>query len=304
LAYRHQAPDLTGFPRSACASSDRGGRPLDPEASGVHTTGENSPAAACRSSTARPCTPVFIPSAGALGNEASAGVHSRSPVRSSPRLRSRMERERFGFFPGLRTPQLPATHARAGTGLEHWPEAMPPTSSALQPASSLAPCDLVSHIFGPVDPAVHVHASSVLLDVIAVRAGPSRAGHARSLMEGLNGTAIRSAVRDPSCPQAPVLPRAQRLRVLVKGLLLRVARPTTTHTAANRGFRAGAPACRGRSGSRRRSPDLAPGIKSPVHHQGSPAPPARARSCRSQARHHVPGWREAWTRTGRPRDLP
>src|ERR1700760_892493 len=27
---------------------------------------------------------------------------------------------------------------------------MPPTSSALQPASSLAPCDLVSHALGPV----------------------------------------------------------------------------------------------------------------------------------------------------------
>jgi hypothetical protein len=25
----------------------------------------------------------------------------------------------FGFFPELRTPQLPATHVRAGTGLEH-----------------------------------------------------------------------------------------------------------------------------------------------------------------------------------------
>jgi hypothetical protein len=37
-------------------------------------------------------------------------------------------------------------------------------------------------------------------------------GHARSLMEGLWGTAIRSAVRDPSCPQAPVLPGARRLR--------------------------------------------------------------------------------------------
>jgi hypothetical protein len=67
------------------------------------------------------------------------------------RLRSRMERERFGFFPELRTPRLPATHVRAGTGLEHWPEAMPPTSSsALQPASSLAPCDLVSHVLSPV----------------------------------------------------------------------------------------------------------------------------------------------------------
>jgi len=30
-------------------------------------------------------------------------------------------------------------------------------------------------------------------------------------MEGLEGTAIRWAVRDPSCPQAPVLARARRL---------------------------------------------------------------------------------------------
>jgi hypothetical protein len=43
---------------------------------------------------------------------------------------------RFGFFPELRTPQLPATHARAGTGPEHWPGAMPPTSPALQSAPS------------------------------------------------------------------------------------------------------------------------------------------------------------------------
>jgi hypothetical protein len=125
---RRRPRTLTGFPRSACASCDRGGRPLDPEASGVHTADENSPAAACRSSTARPCTPIFIPSPGALGNEASAGVHLRSPVRSSPRLRSRMERVRFGFFPELRTPQLPTAHVRAGTGLEHWPGAMSPTS--------------------------------------------------------------------------------------------------------------------------------------------------------------------------------
>jgi len=31
-------------------------------------------------------------------------------------------------------------------------------------------------------------------------------------MEGLKGTAIRSAVRDPSCPQAPVFGGARRLR--------------------------------------------------------------------------------------------
>jgi hypothetical protein len=135
-AYRQRltAPrTLTGLPRSACTSSDRGGRPLDPEASGVHTASETCLAAACRSSTARPCTLVFIPSPRALGNEASAGVHSRSPVRSSPRLRPRMERARSGFFPELRTPQLPATHVKAGTGLEHWPGATTPASPALHP---------------------------------------------------------------------------------------------------------------------------------------------------------------------------
>src|SRR5882724_12644950 len=47
--------------------------------------------------------------------------------------------------------------------------------------------------------------------------GLSRAGHARSLMEGLTGTAIRLAVRDPSCPQAPVLDRARRHLAVVRG---------------------------------------------------------------------------------------
>ena len=36
-------------------------------------------------------------------------------------------------------------------------------------------------------------------------------------MEGLKGTAIRLAVRDPGCPQAPVLTRARRLPALIRG---------------------------------------------------------------------------------------
>ena len=67
---------------------------------------------------------------------------------------------RFGFFPELRTSQLPATHVRAGTGLEHWPGATPPTSSALQSAHSLATCDLVSHVLGPVIPCEKPQGSS------------------------------------------------------------------------------------------------------------------------------------------------
>ena len=43
-------------------------------------------------------------------------VHpSGLPLTCSPR----MERGPFGFFPELRTPPLPATHAKAGTGIEH-----------------------------------------------------------------------------------------------------------------------------------------------------------------------------------------
>jgi hypothetical protein len=71
-------------------------------------------------------------------------------------------------------------------------------------------------IFGPVDPAEHIHSFLLAQSFSSagdhVHAGRSRAGHARSLMEGLKGTAIRSAVRVPSCPQAPVLPGARRLR--------------------------------------------------------------------------------------------
>ena len=45
-----------------------------------------------------------------------------------------------------------------------------------------------------------------------------------------------SAVRDPSCPQAPVFPGTRRPPVEV-GLLLQVAQATTTHSGMNDGFR-------------------------------------------------------------------
>jgi hypothetical protein len=90
---------LTGFPRSPYARHGRGGRPLYPETSGVHATDKKSPVAACRSSTARPYTPVLIPSSEAHNNEASTGVQFRSPVRPSPRLRPRMERDALRLLP-------------------------------------------------------------------------------------------------------------------------------------------------------------------------------------------------------------
>src|SRR5215470_2162276 len=47
---------------------------------------------------------------------ASSRVHSRSSVRSSPRLWPPDGSVALGLFPGLHTPPLPATHAGVGTG--------------------------------------------------------------------------------------------------------------------------------------------------------------------------------------------
>jgi hypothetical protein len=80
--------------------------------------------------------------------------------------------------------------------------------------------------------------------------------HARSLMEGLKGTAIRLAVRDLSCPQDPGPGCSSAAPVSVRGPILRVAQATTTLTAASP-----VPAHPGRRvavdrGGRCRGPDL------------------------------------------------
>jgi hypothetical protein len=75
----------TGFPRSTHTRHDRVGRPLNPGTSGVHTTGENARPPLAASSSGQVLTQVFDPSSWARRDEASSRVHSRSPVRSSPR---------------------------------------------------------------------------------------------------------------------------------------------------------------------------------------------------------------------------
>ena len=200
-AYRRRltAPrTLTGFSRSACASRDRGGRPLDPEASGVHTTDENSPAAACRSSTARPCTPVPIPSPELWVTRHQRGfTHVRPsglPLACAPGWNG----TRFGFSPELRTPRLPATHVRAGTGLEHWPGATSPTSSALQSTHSLATCSLVSHVLGPVIP----HEQSHMFSCPRSRISPAACGRTISaLMKQCSRPTPGGRARHPSSDQ-------------------------------------------------------------------------------------------------------
>ncbi len=119
-----------------------------------HSLGVCGSPSACSS---RPPQSGQRPRCGGHLHEASSGVHSRSPIppggrpppdarQALPRLPtglllacgSRMEREPLGFFPELRTPQLPATHVGAETGhhalarvlhLRHQPnlQTVPPT---------------------------------------------------------------------------------------------------------------------------------------------------------------------------------
>ena len=95
-----------------------GWAPLYPEASGVHTTSESIPVAACRlHQRPGPTTRVFVPSFRALRYEASQGVYLRSPVRSSPRpVAPRTEQGPLGFSLELRTPsrQDPSGARRGG----------------------------------------------------------------------------------------------------------------------------------------------------------------------------------------------
>ena len=69
----------------------------------------------------QPCTPVPLPPTEAHSDEASSAIHSRSPVRPSPRLWSPDGTGTLGLSLELRTPPSPATHVKVGTGHEHTP---------------------------------------------------------------------------------------------------------------------------------------------------------------------------------------
>src|SRR6266568_9599522 len=72
----------------------------------------------------------------------------------------------------------------------------------------------------------------------------SHAGHARSLMEGLQGTAIRLAVRDPSCPQGPGPGWSSKAPVSVRGPSCGWQRPRPPIPARAPDLRQARPACR------------------------------------------------------------
>jgi len=118
---------------------------------------------------------------------------------------------RFGFSPELRTPRLPATHVRAGTGPEHWPGATSPTSSALQSTHSLATCSLVSHVLSPVIPHEQPHEFSrpKSLDL---------AGSPRENNQRANETVLTPQRARTTSQQRSTLPASQQGHDLPSGL--------------------------------------------------------------------------------------
>jgi hypothetical protein len=99
----------------------RGGCPLDPGGDGALPAGQIRPAGTRRLPAAGPLfSRLLTPTGGSAHDEASSRIHLRSPVRPSPACGPPGGTGALGPFPGLRTLQLPAAHAGAGTVLAHW----------------------------------------------------------------------------------------------------------------------------------------------------------------------------------------
>jgi hypothetical protein len=102
------------------------------------------PAVTCRFSAASPCTPLPHPTGGAPFYEASTRVHAIHPS-GLPLTCGRPDGTGNPWaFPCAPHPAVTGGARQGGAGREHAPVTTRPTSSALQSASSLARCDLVS----------------------------------------------------------------------------------------------------------------------------------------------------------------
>ena len=113
---------------------------------GVLPTSRASPVSACRFPAASPSPSLPQPVCEGSSDETSTEIHTINPSDLSLARGPRTEREPFGVSLGLRTPPLPATHAKAGTGLTDTdPELHPRHQSNLPTASPLTTCDLASH---------------------------------------------------------------------------------------------------------------------------------------------------------------
>ena len=123
------ARNSTGFPRSTRARNDRGGRPLYPGDGGVLPV-EGS---LFNRHLPLPSGQSLHPADTSHRRDPNVTRHPQGFTRVHPSglplaCDPRMGRGSLGFFPELRTPPLPATHVRAGTGHGHWPGTTPSTS--------------------------------------------------------------------------------------------------------------------------------------------------------------------------------
>ena len=71
---------------------------------------------------ADPYLPLKLPIGGSANDEASTRVHAIHPSSLPQPVTPGWNGSPWACYPGLRTPQLPATHAEAGTVLAHWTE--------------------------------------------------------------------------------------------------------------------------------------------------------------------------------------
>ncbi len=111
----------SGLSCSACDRCGQGGRPLNPGDGGALPAGQARPAGTRRLPAAGPCSPAFcLPPAEVLMTRRHRGFTCVHPSGLPQPVVPRVEREPLGPFPGLRTLQLPAAHAGAGTVLTHW----------------------------------------------------------------------------------------------------------------------------------------------------------------------------------------
>jgi hypothetical protein len=133
----------------ACKTRPGWAPPLPRGPRGVYTIGSGSPIAACRlSQRPGPTTRIFVPPFRAFCDEASAGVHWRSPVRSSPRPVAPPDGTgALGLVPRASHPQQagPAGARRGGDRSRTLIGNYASGIAGLQTARSLNTRDLVSH---------------------------------------------------------------------------------------------------------------------------------------------------------------
>ena len=137
LAHRTRGPDQ-GCSRSTCARPGRGRVP--PISRGRRCSHDRVGASGRRlpHPSGQPCTPAPQPIYPGLTltrcHQRFTHVHpSGLPLACAPR----MDQGPLGLSPELRTPPLPATHVRAGTGHEHCPGYVIDNTADLQPTRHL-----------------------------------------------------------------------------------------------------------------------------------------------------------------------